>query len=648
MRYSQFARSLVLSGLLGFLVNAQSAQLSIERGPSPIKLGIAGSVGSSYILEQSSNPGAPDSWSFLLGLTLAKSSQPWVDSSSILAPQRFYRLRPQPQPPAETWVNNFRLIDYSGVSRELYYYANQPAIVLIFADANSSESEGRAAEIKSLKDQFGPSGVVFWLIDANADAGRLAPLSALKLDVPILQDRGQLVAKAFGAAVSPEAVCINTIDWTIFYRGAINDRATPSSAPAQNYLADALSSFLAGQTVAIHRTQPAGRSIELPHPSVSYAHDVAPLLEKSCVRCHSPGNIAPWAMTNYATVRDYSSSIKAHLLAGSMPPWHADPQHGVFANDISLKPEQAGLLLQWVADGSPRGDGPDPLADLYAGTPPPANYPYAWPTELGKPDYIVTIPKQSIPARGEVAYKYPQVVANIPSNVWLRAAVVLPGNTRAVHHALVFAGNLLEVFVNGGGLNGFFAGYVPGANAVSFPEGTGKFLKANSPLTFQMHYTTTGQAETDQTQLGLYFMSKPPALQLQTGAANNISITIPPGDSEYEREAWVTPSTTNDVLLYEMSPHMHYRGSRFKFEALYPDGTTEVLLSVPKYDFHWQTLYRLAQPKRLRAGTIIRCTGAFDNSAQNHHNPDPNATVTFGEQTDDEMFIGYLNFSIIP
>ena len=653
MRCYQLFRISILTWLLSLNLHAQPARLLIERGPAPIKLGIAGAVGGSYIIEQSSNPGAPGSWEFLLGFTLTKTSQQWTDSSSLMVPQRFYRLVSLAQPPETVAINDFRLIDHEGKSRELYYYSTQRAIVLMFSDNASAADPQRISVIKDLRDQFGSQGVLFWMIDANPQDSRpslTAQASASDLNLPILHDRAQLVARALGATATPEVIGINPSDWTVFYRGAIDDRVGSEVRPAtQNYLATALANFLSGQLVPVSRTVPGGRSINLvPRRATSYSADIAPLLQNKCVRCHSPGNIAPWTMTNYAAVHAYSGSIKTEVLAGRMPPWHADPLYGEFTNDVSLKPQEARMLLDWIHDGSPRGDGPDLLANDFASNPPVTNYPLAWPPELGQPDFIVTIPRQSIPATGEVNYKYPQVVAQIPSNVWLRAAVVLPGNTRAVHHSLVFTGSLLEVVLNAGGLNGFFAGYVPGANPVTFPAGTGKFLPKNSSLTFQMHYTTTGKAETDQTKLGLYFMQSPPPLELLTRAAATLNISIPAGAQEYEREAEMIPSATKDVWLYEMSPHMHYRGSRFKYEAFYPNGTSEVLLSVPKYDFHWQALYRLTEPKRLPAGTIVRCTGAFDNSAQNRDNPNPAAAVAFGEQTDDEMFIGYLNYSVIP
>ncbi|PYI89591.1 MAG: alkyl hydroperoxide reductase [Verrucomicrobia bacterium] len=464
--------------------------------------------------------------------------------------------------------------------------------------------------------------------------------------MPILHDDAQIVARDFGATMTPEAVCINAADMSIFYRGSIDDRMDAgTNAMTQPYLASALENFSAGRMVSPSQTLSRGCAIGYnPVPPVSYSTDIAPLIQNKCVRCHSPGNIAPWAITNYSVIQARAYQIKQEVLAARMPPWHADPLYLAITNDLSLSPDQKATLLRWINDGAPRGAGPDPLAAVTTST----NYPFAWPPELGQPDYIVTIPSQSIPATGKVSYKYPSVQVPIPSNTWLRAAIVKPGNTKVVHHCLVFQGTLFDVISAGGGLNGFFAGYVPGYSAVEFPTGTGKKLPANSPVTFQMHYITIGTPQTDQTQLGLYFMKSPPPLELQTKAAFTLDLQLPPGAPEYEREASFTPSSTQDVWLYEMSPHMHLRGSRFKFEALYPDGGSEVLLSVPHYVFHWQSLYRLAQPKRLPAGTVIRCRGAFDNSQQNLENPNPNAAVTFGEQTDDEMFIGYANFGIIP
>jgi len=336
--------------------------------------------------------------------------------------------------------------------------------------------------------------------------------------------------------------------------------------------------------------------------------------------------------------------IEEVLLAQRMPPWHADPHYGSFVNERALAAEQAQTLVRWVEQGAPREPGDDPLASH---APPPAR---DWP--LGQPDFVVKFPTaQEIPASGVLDYRYIPVTSPIRSNAWLRAAVVRPGNKKVVHHILVLVTTAQELQNHkmrngGGGIDGYFSAYVPGYEAVPFPEGAGKFLPAGSILMFQVHYTTSGKTETDQSEIGLYLAREKPATELKTRSAFNVKFQIPPGSPNEESEAEF--KFTKDALLYDMSPHMHLRGSWFSYEAVYPDGKKEVLLSVPHYDFKWQHLYRLTQPKRLPAGTRLVCRGAHDNSPQNPDNPDPNASVRFGDQTFDEMFIGYFNYTDAP
>jgi hypothetical protein len=380
------------------------------------------------------------------------------------------------------------------------------------------------------------------------------------------------------------------------------------------------------------------------------------MLQERCVRCHSVGNLAPWAMTNYDIVRLYSGAIREAVLTGNMPPWHADPHYRSFTNDFSLRPGEAAKLIQWIDAGSPRGTGPDPLADS---PPPPTAYPFAWPASLGQPNAVLRIPTQNIPATGTIQYRYIEVVNNaFASDVWLRAAVVRPGNTRVVHHCLVFEGSSGGSL---GGLAGFFAGYVPGNDPAPFPSGTGKLLRSGQRLTFQMHYTTDGTAQSDQTELGFYVSPVPPTYPLQTKAAFNVGFSIPAHTSEYQATANfpLTGTLATNILLYEVSPHMHLRGSAFKYEAVYPNGTREVLASIPRFIFHWQALYRFTQPKYIPRGSTIVCTAVWDNSALNHELLHayitsgssaylPDRDVGFGEQSWDEMFIGYMNYAEVP
>jgi hypothetical protein len=343
-------------------------------------------------------------------------------------------------------------------------------------------------------------------------------------------------------------------------------------------------------------------------------------------------------MTNHAVVQQFAPLMLSAVLAGQMPPWHTDPHVGKFANDTRLAPEQVDMLVDWINQGTPRGQGVDPLETNI----PPSTV--AWP--LGTPNAVVTIAQQSIPATGLVDYRYLVTQNPFASNVWLRAAVVKPGNRSVVHHCLVFTGTLQDIINLQGGLAGFFAGYVPGMEQVPFPDGVGKRLRAGDFIIFQMHYTATGQPETDRTQLGLYLAPTPPAHELITGAAASTDIEIPPHTRGYARQA--AKLFERETILYEFSPHMHYRGADARFTILLPNGDREELLSVPAYFFDWQALYRLAEPKRVPAGSTLLVEGSFDNSLYNRFNPDPNQTVMFGEQTWDEMFIGYVNYVELP
>ena len=319
-----------------------------------------------------------------------------------------------------------------------------------------------------------------------------------------------------------------------------------------------------------------------------------------------------------------------------------DPNYGSFVDALTLPKEDASAIITWVNAGSPRGEGNDPLAEMPSAK---QNYPFTWPNRLGEPDLVITLPKRAIQAYGTVDFWRPSVRVRIPDgkDKWLRAAVILPGDVAVVHHCLVFDGPEGE---QASGLGGFFAGYVPGVQGglLEYPAGTGKRVKNGSTLNFQMHYATTGKTETDQTKIGLYFHDSAPQRELVTRSAYSTSINIPANRADVKVKAAYT--FASDSYVYELSPHMHYRGSRFRFVAFYPDGTRETLLSVPRYEFDWQRVYRLKAPRFMPRGTRIVCIGGYNNTALNHENPNPRASVKFGLQSNDEMFIGYISYAV--
>ncbi|MBI4558821.1 MAG: redoxin domain-containing protein [Candidatus Hydrogenedentes bacterium] len=550
--------------------------------------------------------------------------------------------------PLPTVAEGFRLTDHLGRSHELSRYQDAKAVVLFFAGNGCPIVRQSVPLLKELRDRYSPKGVVFLMIDSvlqDTLDDVVKESEEFKIDLPVLLDTTQLVARTLGVQRTAETLIILPNAWRIVYRGPLDDRfdygATKPIA-SKRWLEAALTAVLEGKPVSESSGPVKGCLIDfkkLPE-HVSYARQVAPIIAQKCAPCHTEGNVAPFAFDGYESVRSRAGMIREVLMTRRMPPWHADPHYGSFANDRSLSDDEMLVVTSWLEVGARRDAGADPL-ESYSG---PS---LTW--TLGEPDQVVALPAvQEISAAGVFPYRYVRMPLNLSEDKWVRAVEVRPTNRKVLHHCLIFVrypSRLRHLQPDyDRGLDGYFAGYVPGAMPTPFPENTGKFLPKDGLLVFQLHYNATGKDETDRTELGLYFHEQRPPQELSTRAAAMTELRIPPGASDYETMA--VHRLDHDALLWDMSPHMHYRGSRFQYEARYPDGRTEILLSVPGYNFNWQTAYRLKEPKRLPAGTEIVCRGAFDNSARNPANPDPTAWVEFGEQTFEEMFIGYLNYSI--
>ena len=507
---------------------------------------------------------------------------------------RFFRLRRLlDAPPVE--VSNFRLIDTTGGARELYYQKLALAVAVVLAGTNLTSAIPLVAELDRVRLQAGRNNLPIWIISASDAVSRdvIAEIAkSFPPDIPILQDPSHAVHRTLGSGRTPEAVLISPSDWSIAYRGPVEEITdTGAGVVHTRPLSDAVAELAANNPISVSRMEVVGNPAGLrPITAAQYSTQVAPLLLKSCMPCHSTGNIAPWAMTNHATIGVFSKLIKSSVLAGEMPPWHADPKYQQFENAKALASEEIAMIVDWIDRGSPRGNSPDPLADA-------VQQPLEdWP--LGKPDAILSIAPQAVPANGAIDYKYLTAKSPFSTDVWLRAVAVKPGDRSVVHHCLVFKGSVADLLAVQGGLSGFFAAYVPGMDQVSFPQGTGKLLKRTDTIVFQMHYTASGKATTDRTQLGFYLAPVKPAKELVTTAAFETDFIIPPMTPEVPISAARTFAKKS--LIYELSPHMHYRGASARFTLVYPNGNREVLLNVPNYLFNWQTLYRLANPKEAR------------------------------------------------
>jgi mono/diheme cytochrome c family protein len=381
----------------------------------------------------------------------------------------------------------------------------------------------------------------------------------------------------------------------------------------------------------------------------TFTKDVAPILYKSCVECHRPDAMAPMPLITYDDARPWARAVKQKVMKREMPPWGADPAIGRFSNDVSLKQAEIDTIASWVDAGAPQGNP----ADL----PPVPKYAAGW--SIGKPDLIFKMQQPfNVPADGTVPYSYVTIPTNLKEDIWIRGVELKPTDRRVVHHII---SNLVE----GNGkpadptpkltrdpsrkeIGSGLGGLVPGRLYSLFEDGVARKIPAGADIVLQMHYTTIGQPVTDQTEIGIVLAKEPPVnLRAQGGGAiPNLTFAIPPGDPNYEVVG--KQSFDRDTYLSSLYPHMHVRGKDAQYSIVYPDGREEVVLRVPKYDFNWQLSYKLAEPKFMPKGSTLKVMMHYDNSTGNRFNPDPTATVRWGEQTWEEMMLGYYGTIELP
>jgi hypothetical protein len=369
--------------------------------------------------------------------------------------------------------------------------------------------------------------------------------------------------------------------------------------------------------------------------SPTFSKDVAPILYSRCLECHRQGEAAPMAFTSYSEVRPWAKAIKQAVLTRKMPPWLADPHFGAFRNDRRMPDDAIQTIARWVDAGAPEGD-PKQMPAMPRFEP-------GW--RIGKPDAIFDIGTQyDVPADGVVAYQYFTVPTNFTEDKWVEAAEVRPDQRAAVHHIIAFVKEPGSGSARAGETGTILVGYAPGENPLKLMPGTAVLVKAGSSLVFQVHYTPNGKAVKDRSYIGVRFAKEPPKNRAIRGMAINAGFRIPPNDSKYEVRASYT--VNRDITLDSLMPHMHLRGRDFQYTVVYPDGRQEVILSVPKYDFSWQLMYQLESPMVLPKGTRIDCVAHFDNSANNKFNPDPAKEVRWGDQTWEEMMIGFFTYTV--
>lgn len=386
-------------------------------------------------------------------------------------------------------------------------------------------------------------------------------------------------------------------------------------------------------------------------PKVTFHKNVAPILQARCQACHRPGEAAPMPLITYRETRPWAKAMKAAVLTRKMPPWFAEPGVSHFKNDRTLAKQEIDTLVEWADKGAPEGN-PDEA-------PPPLVFTTGW--SIGQPDQVFEMPQAfEVPSTGIVDYQWVLLPTRFAEDKWIRAIELRPGNRGVVHHIAAFARRggskwLAEAKPGvpvpkapggpeAGQSDGLIGEYVPGLPAKPFPDGSALFLPAGSEIVLQLHYTPNGKAASDRSKLGLIFASEQPRSRFFYFGVTNMTFVIPPGEANHSVTARVTLGA--DVRLIDLQPHMHLRGKSFEFRAVYPDGSQEVLLRVPRYDFNWQLTYEVAGEKILPRGTRIEATAIFDNSPNNPRNPNPEAEVRNGDQTTDEMMAGVMHLAL--
>jgi hypothetical protein len=376
---------------------------------------------------------------------------------------------------------------------------------------------------------------------------------------------------------------------------------------------------------------------------VTYAKEVSRILQNRCQECHRPGQIAPFSLLDYESAKNWAETIKEVAHERRMPPWFADRSVNKFANDRSLSDQEIETLKQWVDAGCPKGNESD--------MPAPRQFAEGW--FIGEPDVVLQMPQEfNVPATGTIGYQHFTIPTNWDEDRWVQAVELKAGNPAVVHHIVMFVRpgdgrggqRLRDSSSSDEQALGFFAALAPGYLPPAFPTGFGKKIPKGSNVVLQMHYTANGTAQSDRSSVGLIFAREPIHTEVRTRGIFNNFFSIPPGADNHEvKSAFRFPQ---DSIVLSFMPHMHLRGKDFEYVAEYPDGRREKVLSVPRWDFNWQVHYELAKPMEMPKGAKLLCTAHFDNSAANKANPDPDKKVSWGDQTWEEMMIGYINYYV--
>lgn len=541
---------------------------------------------------------------------------------------------------------NFRGTAIDGKPIEVSSTSTAKLHVVCFLGAECPMARIYAGRLSEMADEFRDQGVQFVGVNSNrqdsaADVRSYA--DSVNITFPLLKDKGNVIADRFNATRTPEVFVLDT-DLSLKYRGRIDDQYAPGIAkakPARKELRNAIEETLAGKPVSTSETIPTGcligkvnrQSVQPTENSITYAQHVVGVLQKHCLECHRAGDIGPFAMNSYDEVAGWADTMLETIDNGRMPPWHADPKYGHFANARFMPDSDKQIIRDWIAGGLKRGNETT--------LPAPVEFMDGWQLER-TPDQIVEMGTRPfvVPQDGTVEYQYFVADPGFKEDKWITGAQVIPGARSVVHHAIVFVRPPDGSRFRG---VGWMSAYVPGQRMVPLPQGAAQKVVAGSKLVFQMHYTPNGTETEDISKIGLLFANDDEVTdEVFTLIGLNQEFEIPPRTASHTVEAKV-PWLPKPGLLLAATPHMHFRGK--SFQLFTDDDNDNSLLTVPNYDFNWQHTYAFSEPIPLENIEQLRFTATFDNSDDNPFNPNSNEWITWGDQTWEEMAVAFFQVS---
>lgn len=556
--------------------------------------------------------------------------------------------------------------DLGGKTHDGQGIRKSKATVFLFTSTQCPVANLYTPRLLELGREYGKRGVSFVLVYSNPEenaSGLRAYLKERKLTAfPAVPDKDARLADALGAFMTPEAVALDARG-VVRYRGRIDDNRDRTKV-VRHDLRDALDALLTGKPVPRPRTLAFGCAIYR-EPSltkaaaaigapVTYARDVAPILFKNCLSCHRTGEVGPFPLETYRQAKTWAAAIKYDAMTRKMPPWKAAPGYGDFKDAHYLTDAEIATLARWADAGAPEGD---PKA-----TPRLPKFPQAAEWTLGKPDIILKSPRPyHLAADGKDVYRQFVLPIDFPEDMYVSGVEFKPDKRAVVHHMIAYLDPHAESVkldgkesepgysVPGTGIgvrdDMFIAGWAPGGRPSLLPDGTAFRLKKGSKLVLQVHYSKNGAPQADQSSVALYLAKAPVEREMRVWAAVNTSFVLKPGVANQPVKAEM--ELPADVTVWSVAPHMHMLGKSMKMTARLPDGTEKPMIWIKAWDFNWQDSYLYREPMRLPKGTKVIAEAVYDNSDRNPNQPSlPPKEVRWGEQTTDEMCIGFFSVTV--